>query len=545
MAEGDARRLVWVGQLNRFQRRLIEACRDTPAQVAAVTGISTGKTLGGAVAVLGHLLQSPPGTRALIVTPTIEAFYEPVLEQLLTVLCFWQPERLARPDIRATLHRERADTTHAPGDVSCPCAECEWRRVVEPQLLRPRGKDWLEHPLIIGHNRREKYLEIQGGRLILYRGAKSPTWDGVTEIAVGWGDELRHWPKDGESYRVFLGRLRLSAKAAAAGAKQLTLVTTTPEAGHWIQGRFDPDVAPAALLDSWRVLHGTIDDNELLSPISRHQIQGNYVGAAKQRYVLGMWVPPEGVVYGGYVTDEHWVPAPIDPSKAVEAGLDFGTVPAFIGLQRTGPEGAICTNWEVDNRAVPTTHEFAQRIRAEAEAHGLIATRAPVTVYYDPAGRARTSASRERRTELEQAQAVLPDWWRWVAVTDQRITGRRVGAEWVIGRLRDGHGTIHVYLADHLRHRVRDTLRKPPEPQTLYQAINSQKWDKDGKPEKGKGADHQTDAWRMGIVGATWAKRSPTPSVLDLNPQLALDSPQTLGARRSTSEPAPPRRGAF
>lgn len=78
-------------------------------------------------------------------------------------------------------------------------------------------------------------------------------------------------------------------------------------------------------------LHFTMEDNPSLSPVTRARYARMFTGAFYQRFVLGRWVRPQGLVYP--FMEELFVDVPGGGWESVAVSCDYGTVnPCSIGL---------------------------------------------------------------------------------------------------------------------------------------------------------------------------------------------------------------------
>ena len=70
--------------------------------------------------------------------------------------------------------------------------------------------------------------------------------------------------------------------------------------------------------------HFTIDDNPFLSPVFVEQLKKEYSGVWYQRYIDGLWVLAEGLIYDMYDPDHHVVDI-LPEMKRKWVGIDYGT----------------------------------------------------------------------------------------------------------------------------------------------------------------------------------------------------------------------------
>ena len=79
-------------------------------------------------------------------------------------------------------------------------------------------------------------------------------------------------------------------------------------------------------------LHFTMEDNPGISPLVRKRYESLYTGAFYERFILGKWVSPQGLVYP-FMTIDQFCPCPSGPFSDCVVSCDYGTVnPASFGL---------------------------------------------------------------------------------------------------------------------------------------------------------------------------------------------------------------------
>ena len=80
-------------------------------------------------------------------------------------------------------------------------------------------------------------------------------------------------------------------------------------------------------------LHFTMDDNPALPQRIRERYEAMYSGVFYQRYILGLWVVAEGLIYTMFNKDFHVVPAVPRPYDRYYISVDYGTAnPCSMGL---------------------------------------------------------------------------------------------------------------------------------------------------------------------------------------------------------------------
>lgn len=78
-------------------------------------------------------------------------------------------------------------------------------------------------------------------------------------------------------------------------------------------------------------LHFTMKDNPSMSEKKRKQYEAMFVGVFYRRYILGLWVRAEGLVYPMFDRDKHVINEPFEPNRRHRyyVSIDYGTVNPF------------------------------------------------------------------------------------------------------------------------------------------------------------------------------------------------------------------------
>lgn len=164
------------------------------------------------------------------------------------------------------------------------------------------------------------------GRRVLLEGANDARAEskirGMT-LQGAYCDELTQFPED--FFAMLLSRLRVP------GAK--LIATTNPDnPNHWLMQRYIERADELDFLD----VKFTIDDNTTLPADYVENIKREYTGVFYDRFILGLWVVAEGLVYPMFNEAEHVIDE--IPWQVLQRGnwfisLDYGTVnPTAAGL---------------------------------------------------------------------------------------------------------------------------------------------------------------------------------------------------------------------
>jgi len=148
-----------------------------------------------------------------------------------------------------------------------------------------------------------------------------------------YGDEVTLWP---ESF-FLMGLSRMSVPSAEG------FFTTNPDApGHWLKRNFldrkalfnAPYREGKAVRPGLREFHFTLHDNTTLSQEYIDSIAIEYTGLWKKRFVDGLWVLAEGVIWDAFDVERHLlerVPEDVRLTRYV-VGVDYGTTNPFVAL---------------------------------------------------------------------------------------------------------------------------------------------------------------------------------------------------------------------
>ena len=159
------------------------------------------------------------------------------------------------------------------------------------------------------------------GRRVLLEGANDAQAEakirGVT-LQGAYVDEATKLPQD--FFAMLLSRLR------KPGAK--LIATTNPDApGHWLKTDYIDRQEELDMLD----VRFIIDDNTTLPEEYITSIKKEYTGVFYDRFILGLWVLAEGLIYSCY---KDAISDPPEGGKPTDycLSIDYGTMNAFAAL---------------------------------------------------------------------------------------------------------------------------------------------------------------------------------------------------------------------
>ena len=190
-------------------------------------------------------------------------------------------------------------------------------------------RDWVPPGLQIVEKRAENKLIISDGTgrentYFLFGGRDESSYtliQGITLAGVLL-DEVALMPRSFVDQAV--------ARCSVAGSK--LWFNCNPEGPeHWFYKNWLEGDAPKER--NVLHLHFTMDDNPALPSKIRQRYEGLYSGVFYDRYILGLWVVAEGLIYTMFNKDFHVVPAIPRPYDRYYISVDYGTAnPTSMGL---------------------------------------------------------------------------------------------------------------------------------------------------------------------------------------------------------------------
>lgn len=158
------------------------------------------------------------------------------------------------------------------------------------------------------------------GRKIFLEGANDARSEakirGLT-LQGAYCDELTQFPRD--FFTMLLSRLRLPEAKIIA--------TTNPDSpSHWLKTEYIDRAEQLNFLD----VKFLLDDNSTLPKDYVENIKREYTGVFYERFILGLWVLAEGLIYPNF--QEAIAEAPNSPIEAKCLSIDYGTQNPFAAL---------------------------------------------------------------------------------------------------------------------------------------------------------------------------------------------------------------------
>lgn len=191
------------------------------------------------------------------------------------------------------------------------------RNVIKPMQQILDAWDWK-----YSYNRSENYIVIGNNTYHLFGANNEASQDvlqGLT-AAGALADEVALFPQS------FVDQM--IGRCSVDGAK--IFMNCNPEGPyHYIKTEFI-DKAKEKLI---YYLHFTMDDNLSLSERVKERYRRMFSGVFFQRYILGLWVMAEGIIYDMFNKDKHIVKAEDRAYTQYYVSIDYGTQnPTVFGL---------------------------------------------------------------------------------------------------------------------------------------------------------------------------------------------------------------------
>ncbi|MGN1383640.1 MAG: PBSX family phage terminase large subunit [Eubacterium sp.] len=162
-------------------------------------------------------------------------------------------------------------------------------------------------------------------------------------------------------------------------------------------------------------LHFTMDDNLSLSDEIKQRYRGMYSGVFFKRYILGMWVAAEGLIYDMFDEKRHVVPAfRAVPSGRMYVSCDYGTQNPTVFLLWAKVDGkwTVIREYYYDGRnskRQKTDSEYAEDLRM------WLGSISPISIVVDPSAASFIAELRKHGFTVKKAKNDVLDGIRYVA----------------------------------------------------------------------------------------------------------------------------------
>lgn len=174
------------------------------------------------------------------------------------------------------------------------------------------------------------------GRRIYLAGANDERAEGKIRgmtLVGAYGDEITLWPES--FFTMLLSRL------SVPGARFIG--TTNPDSPyHWLKTNY-LDRAEELNLKHW---HFTLEDNLNLDPAYVEALKKEYTGLWYKRFILGLWVMAQGIIYDMFDETKHKIPTVEREYSEYHIAVDYGTQnPTTFGLWGRCAKGEYAGKW--------------------------------------------------------------------------------------------------------------------------------------------------------------------------------------------------------
>ena len=187
------------------------------------------------------------------------------------------------------------------------------------------------HPGTYTHNKQLQTIRIRGGGMIMYFGLDDPDKIGSTSATGAAVDEAVELTE--EDWTALRGRIRVKIKGLA---NQLYGACNPGAPTHHLARRFGLAMGGEAQPGCEAITTRT-EDNFFLDRAYVADLL-TFTGVALQRYVKGLWVAAEGLVFPGLL--DVFIPHREPPPGTALGGIDFGFRNPFCALLATVYESA-------------------------------------------------------------------------------------------------------------------------------------------------------------------------------------------------------------
>lgn len=285
-----------------------------------------------------------------------------------------------------------------------------------PQLLMGRGIAVEERRgdnlLIITRGDRTNFFYLFGGR----DESSYKLIQGITLAGIMF-DEVALMPES------FVNQA--TARCSVEGSK-LWFNCNPAERLHWFKLNWINRYQAKELL----YLHFTMEDNMSLSDRKREEYRSQYVGVFYQRYIQGLWVAAEGVIYDSWDNTANTYDAaqgrPYEPKKCRRyIAVDYGTTnpTVFLDIWFDGQTSWVAREYYQDSRA--EQRQLTPSQHADAMAEFLGDDHTPIIII-DPAAEAFRLELRNRGFRVQAADNEVLEGIR---ITSTLIAKRRIIVE--------------------------------------------------------------------------------------------------------------------
>lgn len=204
------------------------------------------------------------------------------------------------------------------------------------------------------------------GRKVLFEGANDVRSEakirGLT-LQGAYCDELTQIPED--FFNMLLSRLRLP--------KAKLIATTNPDhPSHWLKANFIDKADNLDFLD----IFFSLDDNTTLPQDYIDNVKKEYTGVYYERFILGLWVAAEGLIYKQFaddmLRDKRYLIATKPEVSRITIGVDFGGSSSAHTFVCTGTDRAYVHLYGLLSERIECKDASGYRIEIDPEKLGQL-----------------------------------------------------------------------------------------------------------------------------------------------------------------------------
>ena len=180
---------------------------------------------------------------------------------------------------------------------------------------------------------------------------------------------------------------------------------------HWFKTEWIDKAADKDLI----YLHFDMDDNLTLSETIKQRYRSNFTGVFYKRYILGLWVVAEGIIYDMFNQERHTFKGPqVYTDKDIYVSIDYGTQNATVFLlwRKTKSGAWHCVKEYYysgrDTGKQKTDKEFADDLEQ------FLGNTKPKRIIVDPSAASFIAALKQRGFKIKKANNKVLDGIRYV-----------------------------------------------------------------------------------------------------------------------------------
>ncbi len=276
------------------------------------------------------------------------------------------------------------------------------RNVLKPlfQILRAKG-------IAYHYHRSEHWLQIGACTYHLFGASTEASQDVVQGLTAAGAlfDEVALMPQSFVDQAI--------GRCSVEGSK--LFFNCNPEGPyHWFKTEFIDKAQQKRLVR----LHYTLDDNLSLSERIKDRYRRMFSGVWYKRFILGLWVVAEGIIYDMWNEAQHVIAAPRDAYEQYAVAVDYGTSTVCVfGLYGLFRDTGSWRAHKLKERYYDARRTSRQKTDTEHadDFAAWIAGIKPVAVYVDPSAASFMAELRRRGYRVTPANNNVLDGIRFVS----------------------------------------------------------------------------------------------------------------------------------